>query len=71
MKRNIFIYIFRRYANFGYLLSNIFVGILCSFILFRNFDIHHLISNEILIQTQVYKFFEIEFYTLFIFLNRI
>jgi hypothetical protein len=47
---------FRRHANIGYLLANILVGILCSFILFRNFDLNRLISNEILIQTQV-KFF--------------
>ncbi|CAF3929773.1 unnamed protein product [Adineta steineri] len=42
----------RRHANIGYLLANIFVGILCSFILFGNFDLNRLISNEILIQTQ-------------------
>ncbi|CAF3681392.1 unnamed protein product [Rotaria sp. Silwood1] len=42
----------RRHANVGYLLANIFIGILCSFILFRNFDLYRLISNEILIQTE-------------------
>lgn len=46
--------IFRRHANIGYLLSNIFVGILCSVILSKNFDFNRLISNEILLQTQVY-----------------
>ncbi|CAF1458897.1 unnamed protein product [Rotaria sordida] len=42
----------RRHANIGYLLANIFIGILCSFIFFRNFDLYQLISNEILIQTE-------------------
>ncbi|CAF3969262.1 unnamed protein product [Rotaria sordida] len=41
-----------RHANIGYLLANIFIGILCSFIFFRNFDLYQLISNEILIQTE-------------------
>lgn len=43
----------RRYANIGYLFANILIGILCSYILYKNFDLYQIISNEILVQTEV------------------
>ncbi|CAF1291277.1 unnamed protein product [Adineta ricciae] len=37
----------RRRANLGYLLANMFVGFLCSFLLFQNFEFNDSISSEI------------------------
>ena len=37
----------------GYLLANVFVGILCSIVLLQNTDLYVRYSNEMLIQTDV------------------
>ncbi|UJR31135.1 hypothetical protein I4U23_018642 [Adineta vaga] len=42
----------RRRANLGYLFANIFVGILCSYLLYQHFDFNLPVANEISSQTK-------------------